>query len=154
MKSRTAHQVHHEETRARQRRAHCSPPFPFQSWKRGDIEPGSPPPSVPPTWGQKRANPNPAVTRSAWSPANKWWLFASSLFVKTLGSCLSSRIRSRVMNPRSLYRQACLAFFSSFPRTESCTRQSGSTCARTIVNCCVFGGTVMDWSWSTPKPMQ
>ena len=32
--------------------------------------------SVPPTepWGQKRTSPNPAATRSAWSPANKWCL--------------------------------------------------------------------------------
>ena len=40
------------------------------------------------TWGQKRANPNPTATRSAWSPANKWCLFASSLFVKTFGFLL------------------------------------------------------------------
>ena len=40
------------------------------------------------TWRQKRPNPNPAATGSAWSPANMWCLFASSLFVKTLGLLL------------------------------------------------------------------
>ena len=90
-------------------------------------------PSVPPTWRQKRANRNPAATRSALSPANKWCLFASSLFVKILASCLSSRVRFRVMNPRSRSRQACSALLSSFPRTVSGPRQSGSICAR---NCC------------------
>ena len=62
-------------------------------------------------------NPSPAATRSAWPPANN--LFASSLFVKTSVSCLSSHVRSRVMNLWSLCRQSCLALLSSFPRTVS-----------------------------------
>ena len=63
-------------------------------------------PSMPPTesWGRSVLV---QIPQRAWSPANKWCLCVSSFFVKTLGSCVSSRVRFRVMNPRSRGRQAC-----------------------------------------------
>ena len=107
-------------------------------------------PSVPPTERgvQKRANPNPAATRSARSPANKWCLFASSLFVKTLGSCLSSRVRFRVMNPRSRCRQACSALLSASPEPCPAPANLAAPVRETVANCCVFARTVA-WSWPT-----
>ena len=77
--------------------------------------------------------------------------FVSSILVKHLGSCVSLHVRSCVKNPRSRCRQPCLAFLSRFPRTESCPRQSGSTCGATIANSCVIARTVAQKSWPTAK---
>ena len=78
-------------------------------------------PSVPPTEPWCRSVPGQIAQRlEALGPQpTGGCLFASSLFVKTLGSRLSCRVRFRVMNPRSRCRRDCLAPLSSFSRTVS-----------------------------------
>ena len=57
---------------------------------------------------------------------------------------------SRVMKSRRRCRQACFACLSSFPRIESCLRQSGSTCGETFLLRVRANGCDRK-SWPTPK---